>query len=190
MIHLTTDARLSIILPNMNKALSEAIKNATPEQLETLKEGKDLKSVLTSVFQDKITSSKSDTVLLDILKNASVFKTMDNPTETLKSLVQDLKTYQESGSKVSPEVSAKTAVLESFLKNGATIDTTALKTQIVNSGVFMESKLASAVQKIPDLTRTLEQLRTLISNNPLPQGKALQEKITTILQSPQLAAAA
>ena len=180
MIHLNTEARLNILLPNMNKALGEAIKNATPEQLETLKEGKDLKSLLTSVFQDKISSSKSDTVLLDILKNSTPFKTMGNLSETLESLIKDLKT--------SPDLSAKTAVLEKFLKNITLIDTQTLKNQVANSGVFMESKFATAVQKLPDLTQTLEQLRNVLSKSPQNEAKTLHTQITALLENPVLSA--
>src|SRR3990167_2664478 len=180
MINLNTEARLNIILPNMNKALGEAIQNATPEQLETLKEGKDLKGLLTSVFQDKITTSKSDTVLLDILKNSTAFKTMGSLSENLESLLKDLKT--------SPDLSPKTAVLEKFLKNIALIDTQTLKNQVANSGVFMESKFAAALQKLPDLTKTLEQLKTILSKSPQNEAKTLQTQITKLLENPILTA--
>lgn len=180
MINPTTEARLNIILPNMNKALGEAIKNATPEQLETLKEGKDLKSLLTSVFQDKMTSSKSDTVLLDILKNSTPFKTMGNLNENLESLIKDLKT--------SPDLSAKTVIFEKFLKNISLMDTQTLKNQVADSGVFMESKFAAAVQKLPDLTQTLEQLRSVLSKSPHNEAKALHTQITALLDNPVLSA--
>lgn len=129
MINLSPEARLSIILPNTNKALSEAIKNATPEQLETLKEGKDIKSLLTSVFQDKTTASKSDQTLLDLLKNSTAFKSMGNFGDNLQSLVQELKT--------APQTAVKTAFFENFLKNITSIDPQNLKSQIASSGVFM-----------------------------------------------------
>lgn len=179
MIHLNTEARRSILLPNMNKALGEAIKNATPEQLETLKEGKDLKGLLTSVFQDKITSTKSDAVLLDILKNSTAFKNMGNLADNLQSLLKDLKT--------SPDLSPKTVVLEKFLKNIALIDTQTLKNQVANSGAFMESKFAAALQKLPDLTQTLEQLRSVLSKSPQNEAKVLRTQISALLESPLLA---
>lgn len=181
MINLNTDARLNIILPSMNKALGEALKNATPEQLETLKEGKDIKTFLNSLFNDKLTSSKSDALLLDILKNNSAFKTMGSLTDNLTSLIQELKT--------SPDFGTKTAILEKFLKNIATIDPQSLQQQLNNSGVFMESKFAQAIQKIPDLTQTLEQLNALLSKNIIPDAKKLQNTITTLLASPQLISA-
>lgn len=148
MINIPSDARLTIILPNMNKALSEAIKNASPEQLETLKEGKDIKSLLTSVFHDKITASKSDQTLLALLKNSTAFKMMGSFNEELKSLLNGLKT--------SPNLSASTPVLENFLKNITDIDPQSLKNQITNSGIFMESKLAGALQKRGEFTHPKE----------------------------------
>ncbi|MDD5051533.1 MAG: flagellar hook-length control protein FliK [Sulfuricurvum sp.] len=175
MINISTDSRFNIILPSSNKALGEAIKNATPEQLAQLKEGKDIKSLLTSVFQDKISVTKSDTVLLDILKNSTVFKNMGSLTDNLQSLLKELKT--------SPDLSPKITVLETFLKNAATMDGPTLKNQIANSGVFMESKFATALQKIPNLTQTLEQLRTLLTQSPQSEAKVLQKQISTLLDS-------
>jgi hypothetical protein len=181
MIHLSPEARLSIILPNTNRALNEAIKNATPAQLETLKEGKDIKSLLTSVFQDKTTASKSDQSLLDILKNSSAFKNMGSFSDTLQSLLKEMKS--------SPDMAQKTAVLENFLKNIMTLDPQNLKSQIASSGVFMESKFVAALQKLPDLTQNLEQLKSLLSKIATNEAKALQNTLTTLLSSPTLSAA-
>lgn len=178
MINLNTDARLNIILPNMNKALGEAIKNATPEQLEMLKEGKDISSFLTTLFNDKLTSAKSDSVLSDILKNSTLFKNMGNLTDNLSLLIKDLNT--------SSDLSNKSAVFENFLKTISTIDPQNLKHQLLNSGIFMESKLAHALQRIPDLTQNLEQLHSLLAKSSLPQSKTVDEKIINLLQNPHL----
>lgn len=178
MITITPEARMSIILPNTNRALGEAVKNATPEQLETLKEGKDIKSLLTSVFQDKTTASKSDQVLLDLLKNSTAFKTMGSFSDTLQSLVNDLKT--------SSELTPKTALLENFIKNVTLLDANNLKSQIASSGVFMESKFAAALQKLPDLTQNLEQLKTALSKMPHNEAKTIHAQISTLLDTPNL----
>lgn len=181
MITLSPEARLSIILPNTNKALSEAIKNATPEQLETLKEAKDIKSLLTSIFQDKTTASKSDQTLLDLLKNSSAFKTMGSFGDTFQSLLKEMKT--------SPELAPKAAILENFLKSITTLDPQNLKNQIASSGVFMESKFAAALNKIPDLIQNLETLKSLLSKIPESDAKGLQNSITALLSSPVLSSA-
>jgi hypothetical protein len=181
MINLSPEARLSILLPNTNRALGEAIKNATPEQLETLKEGKDIKSLLTSVFQDKTTASKSDQTLLDLLKNSSAFKNMGSFSDSLQSLLKEMKS--------TPDMAPKTAILENFLKDITTLNPQNLKSQIASSGVFMESKFAAALNKIPDLIQNLETLKSLLAKIPTSDAKALQNTVSTLLSSPTLPSA-
>lgn len=130
-----SNAKLTIHLPNTNKALSDALKQASPEQLVQLKEGKDIKSVLTSLFHAKIDNSKSDAILLDLLKNSAVFKNMGNFTEDLKSLVATLKS--------DPILAQKLLKIEEFLEPASTLKTHNLKEKIDNSGIFMESKIGS-----------------------------------------------
>lgn len=148
MINLSTEARLNILLPNMNKALGEALKNATPEQLETLREGKDLQSFLTSLFKDKLTSAKSDTALSHILRNSPFFQTMGNVTETLGLLIQELKN--------SPEFIKKGEMFEDDFKTISVLDSKSLKNQIKESGIFMESKIAQVLQTIPNFEQSLD----------------------------------
>ena len=45
MINLNTSKTLNIVLPNTNKALNEVVKSITPQELETLSKGRDLKSL-------------------------------------------------------------------------------------------------------------------------------------------------
>jgi len=141
MINLSSNAhnaKLALHLPSNNKALSDALKQASPAQLEQLKEGRDLKSVLTSLFQSKISNTKSDTLLLDLLKNSAVFKTMGNFTENLTSLLTTLKS--------DPTLAPKMEKLELFLQPLSTVDTPILKDKINNSGIFLESKLATLLE--------------------------------------------
>lgn len=137
MISLKPDAKLTILMPHQNKALSMAIAQATPDQLEQMHEGKDVKSLLNSLFQDKIASTKSDQVLLNILKNNSVFKQFGNFTDEIKSILNTLKN--------DPDLAPKLSKLQESLHSISTLDVSTLKGQIANSGVFMESKIASAL---------------------------------------------
>jgi hypothetical protein len=50
MITLKPDAKINIMMPHQNKAFNVVLSLATPVQLEQLKEGKDLKSVVSSLF--------------------------------------------------------------------------------------------------------------------------------------------
>lgn len=178
MIHLTTDARLKIILPNTNKALAEAIKNATPEQLVQIREGKDIKSLITSVFQEKITASKSDQALLQILKNAPAFKNMGSFSDQLGSLAAEIKSL--------PDLAQKSRVLDNFLKNFTSLNGETLKSQLAQSGVFMESKIAQVLQTLPSLKETLQTLKTLLSQSVRSEAKELGNSVASLLQHPSL----
>ncbi|MCK9373254.1 MAG: flagellar hook-length control protein FliK [Sulfuricurvum sp.] len=176
MIHLNTDSKLTILMPHQNKALAEAIKNATPQQLDQLREGKDVKSLLTSVFHDKTTASKSDQTLLEILKNGAAFKNMGNVADELKTLVTSLKN--------SPDLALKSSTLEGFAKKMDSLNGNTLKTQMDNSGIFMESKIGSAAQIVPTLQEKLQTLQTLLTKSTLPEAKkiggALEALVSTI----------
>lgn len=178
MITLSSDTRVKLLLPHTNRALAQAIQSAEPEQLALLKEGKDIKSLLTSAFQDKISSAKSDQTLLELLKNSTAFKTMGNLSDTLKPLVSGLKSI--------PEFSAKASVLEGFLNNIASLDPGDLQSRIANGGVFLESKIAASLTVLPTLRETLESLKTLLSQSTLSDAKALHSTIASLLESPVL----
>lgn len=140
MIPLTTNTKFAILLPSTNKALADVLKQASSEQLVQLKEGKDLKSILHSLFQAKIENTKSDGVLLDLLKNSAAFKNMGNFTENLKSLLSTLKS--------DPSLAPKLVQLESSLQHITTLDTPNLKEKISNSGVFLESKILLSLESL------------------------------------------
>lgn len=177
MIRPSTDNRLAILLPSTNKALAEAVRHATPEQLELLqKGGKDIKTVLDTLFREKIGASKSDQVLMEILKNAPVFKNMGNFSEALKTVAAEFKTV--------PELARKSPLLEHFLKNFASLSGESLKSQMAQSGVFMESKIASALQSLPSLKETLQNLHTLLIQSTRPEARTLGNTVASLLKQP------
>ncbi|MDP3464969.1 MAG: flagellar hook-length control protein FliK [Sulfuricurvum sp.] len=141
MIPLATNPKFAILLPHTNKVLADVLKQASPEQLFQLKEGKDLKSILNSLFHAKIDNTKSDAVLLDILKNNGAFKSLGNFSEELKALLTTLKSE--------PSLAPKLLKLEAFLQPASPLDVPVLKEKIVNSGIFMESKLGSLLEASP-----------------------------------------
>lgn len=165
MINLSPEAsKLNILSAGNNKAIQDVIKNATPEQLNTLKESGDLKAFLSNIFQEKSASTKTDTVLLDLLKNSAEFKKLGSFSESLGELLKDIK--------ADPKLAGKTPALENFAKQIEMLDSAKLKSQIVSSGVFMESKIASSIDKIPNLIKTLEKILQNIpkDTNNIPQN--------------------
>ena len=182
MILPSTQSKLSLLLPSQNKVLNELIKQATPQQLAHLQEKSDLKTFLGSLFRDTINNTKSETILLDMLKNNPSFKNMGNFTDTLKALLTSLKEE--------PSLAPKLAKLENFSHTIETIDAPILKEKIANSGVFMESKIASLAEaSLPkveesmgrDVKSNLLILKADIEELNLPNNEALQTHIDQLL---------
>lgn len=190
MITSTTHSKLSLLLPSQNKVLTEIIKQASPEQLSNLQEKSNLKSFLGSLFHDTLTNTKSDSILLDMLKNNPSFKNMGNFTDNLKTLLTLLKEE--------PSLSPKLVKLENFVESIQTINVPILKEKIVHSGVFMESKIASladaSLQDVEqsmgrDVKSNLLALKSDLEKLNLPNNEALQthiDQLTTNIDYHQL----
>ncbi len=182
MIQLSHEYKRNLLFTNTNKALLEIVKNASPEQLNQLHESKDPKAILTSLFQEKLTHTKSDHLLAEILKSSPHFKTMGNFNDQLKTLVNELKS--------SPHLS--TAALEKFLHNSSSLTPQALQKQIHNSGIFMESKIASYLHDtsqpftLPNLTELKQEISRLyakLASSPLPQSETLLDGMEKFLNT-------
>lgn len=182
MITPSAHTNLSLLFSNQNKALAEIIKQATPEQLMHLTENKDLKSVLGSLFQDKINHTKSDALLLDLLKNSPTFKSMGNFTENLKLLLADLKSI--------PSLELQSEKLSSTIQATAELETPILKEKISNSGIFMESKISLLSGASPsqveeemgkDIKSQLLALSDELESNQSPENEKLQTQIDKLI---------
>ncbi|MDQ1299018.1 MAG: Flg hook protein, partial [Campylobacterota bacterium] len=176
MIILKPDAKITLMMPHQNKALSIALSLATPVQLELLKEGKDLKSIVNSLFQAKITHTKSDQVLLDILKGNHAFKQFGNFTQELKNVITTLKTE--------PNLAPKLSKLEHSLQSITTINAPVLKEKVANSGLFMESKIASTTLPMQTIGETLQKLQHALVQTSLGEAKNLSLSIAEFLEHP------
>ena len=182
MITLKPDAKITLMMPHHNKALGIALSLATPVQLEQLKEGKDLKSVVDSLLQAKMTNTKSDQVLLDILKNNTLFKQFGNFTHELKSVLKTLKEI--------PQLEPKLTKLEASLKSIEKLDLSTLKGQIANSGVFMESKVALTTMPIQTVRETLQSLQLSLTKTSHSEAKSISVVLGEFLQNPVIQKAA
>lgn len=173
MISIQADKRLALLLPNTNKALAEAVNHATPEQLKALGEQSDLKGVLSSLFSETLYSGKSDKVLLDILKNATVFKEMGSFTKDIQNL-QTLSKAQNLPQKIE-------AAITQFIKGMEGLDASNLKAQISNSGVFLESKLTQPVDAKAPLKGLLQELQSLLQKSTTQEAKQLGLQVERLI---------
>jgi len=174
MIEITSQQQLALLFPKSNKVMEKLLENATPEQLKTLSEAKDLKAVLSQLMSDTLDVSKSNKIILDILKNSNIFKELGSFPQELKSLLELLQTESKNGSNSKLDKILQTLKLS--LLDFKQIDNTSLKDFIKNSGVFLESKFIQDKNPKAELQNALVQLKSTL-------GQSDQKGIADIIKN-------
>ncbi len=129
--------QLHVILPNTNKALAEVLKGASPQELQTLTQSKDLGSILDTLLkQSQTADTAQNKLLLQLLKNNPTLKSLSSANTTLKELIVTLK-QDKNPLPLEKE-------LEKFLTNIKDINPKELKTKMQNSGVFLEANIKNS----------------------------------------------
>lgn len=175
MINLSLNKQLNIILPNTNRALAEVLKDATPQQLQTLTQGKDLNSILQSILKQSAQEPGQDATLLNLLKNNPTLKALGDVSTTLKDLSALLKQDKE------PLQLEK--VLKNFMSDIQNMSEKDVKTKIENSGIFLESKIKNTAlngQKemlANDLKAVLLKTHEELTNSTNPNKQELLKQI-------------
>ncbi|MCT7638508.1 flagellar hook-length control protein FliK [Aliarcobacter butzleri] len=168
---------LNILLPNNNKVLNDVLKEADSKNLEQMVKSSTSSTSASTILKELFTSlkdgTKSNSTIENMLKNSATFKELGNVSTNLSSLVDELST-DENLQKFKP-------VLENFLKDVKNIDANALKEQIKNSGIFLESKLSQTPNS--KLENVLTQLQNLVKDINTPQVKQVNELIDKLLQN-------
>lgn len=164
---ISSQALLNILIPNDNKVLKEALKEADNKSLSQNKNASNVQDILKNLVSSVQSKEKSNQTVHNLLKNASVFKNMGNFTQQLNTLINNL----PQGEKFSNFK----AVLQSLQTNISQIDDTNLKENILKSGVFLESKLAKGQSNeiLNKVNTILEQIKTLISKETSPKAQQL-----------------
>ncbi len=176
----SSSAALNILLANNNKVLNDVLKEADTKTLENLvkqdpKAQTTASEVIKELFENIKNSSKSSSNIENILKNSTIFKELGNVSTNLATLSNLLEDVEDSSSlaKFKP-------LIENLKKDIKELDSTTLKEQIKNSGVFLENKLSNN-QNIK-LENILKDIESLIKNTNSPIAKQINEQITKILQ--------
>ncbi len=175
----TNNNLLNILLPNDNKVLKEALKEADSKTLEQLVKNNtgSVNDVLKDLFDNLKNGTKSNTAIENVLKNSTVFKEMGNFSNSLSSMLETLTKDQTN-----PTLEKFKPILENFLKNIKDMDANTLKTQLQNSGAFLESKMAqNPNNKIENI---LNKIQNLVKDLNTPQAKQIDELISKLIQNP------
>ena len=88
MINSLNIKQLNIVLPNTNKALSEALNSASPKELKSLSSFGDLKSMMNSILKQSTDPNSSNKVLLELVKNNPTLKNLGSVSSTIKDLLK------------------------------------------------------------------------------------------------------
>lgn len=170
---------LNILLPNDNKVLKEALKEADSKTLEQIIKNNtgSVNDVLKDLFDNLKNGTKSNTTIENILKNSTVFKEMGTFSNSLFSMLENL-----TNDETNPTLEKFKPILENFLKNIKDLDANTLKEQLKNSGVFLESKMTQTPNT--KIETILNQIQNLIKDIDIPQAKQVNELISKLLQNP------
>lgn len=125
---------LKILLPNDNKVLKDALKQADIKTLDSIKKDEiNLNDILKNLFMQAKEGTKSNTSIENILKNSNFFKDLGNFTKNLENLLQNI-----SSSKTLVKFEPQ---LKALLKNIQSLSTQSLRQSIDKSGIFLEANL-------------------------------------------------
>ncbi|MEO1953289.1 MAG: hypothetical protein ABGW74_01135 [Campylobacterales bacterium] len=188
-LNTTTSKHFGIVLPNTNKALGEALKNASPKELETLSPSKDLKSMMSDILKQTTNDTSSNKVLLELVKNNPTLKNLGSVSTTIKDLLSSIKSDKEQ--------SPTEKTLKNFLTDIKDLKGDELKEKLVktdkktittsNKTQTTVQKFASEVQKIlsssSDETSHINDKKTV---SKTPQVKTPQNEQDTKIKQPTL----
>ena len=150
MININANKTLNIILPNTNKALDEVLKKASPKELQTLTQDKDLKSLLNNLLKQSLDAPSQNKTLLNLVKKNPTFKELGSTATSVKELL---------------------AVLTQD-KNPLPLESTLKK--LLNSLKPTNDTPKLQGNKTPDAKSLMENVKTS-TNTPVQNNKTLQE---------------
>ena len=175
-MEITNNNLLNILLPNDNKVIKEALKQADLNQLADSSKNRSVQHILANLFNDITQGTKSNETILNLLKNANVFKEITQFPKELQALSNLVKS--------DPSLNAFQSKLDNFMLNITQIDENTLKTQINNSGIFLESKISTALGNLShNITQTLLELKQALLNTPFLDSNNAVKLIDSLLNN-------
>ncbi len=157
-MNINTATLLSLLSPKINPVVKDKLDNLSVNgkiDLETISKDKGIQTLLTGLLKDISTGMQTKENVTSLLENNKQNFSFKNLSEDIKTLIKSIQTDPLTNNKLETQLlSLKSSLID--IKN---IDEKVIKTNISNSGVFLESKLAQ--QTIP-VSKNIEQLLNLI----------------------------
>ncbi|WP_373070236.1 hypothetical protein [Sulfurimonas sp.] len=175
MINLVSSKKVDLILPNMNKALKEVLKDATPKQLESISSGKDLRSIMDGILKQSSIDNSNDKTLLNLVKNNPTLKSLGDVSTTIKDLLNTIKNDKN------PLEIEK--VLKNVLVDIKDVKDAQLKQKFESSGVFLESRLKDVKSPQVELKNILNNLQSTLAKSEFSSSQSILKDIRSILSA-------
>jgi len=161
-MNINTNALLNNLLTKVDSSLKAKIDKLSTDgkvDISTMAKGKGIESLLNDLFKDISTGSKTKTDVNNLLENSKQSLKFKNITSELKQIVNLL----SKEFKGTPEIEKLTSLLKTSMVDIKNVDEKILKSNFQNSGVFLESKLATSKESVStNLKNLLSQLNDKI----------------------------
>jgi len=157
-MNINTATILNLFSSKINPTVKEKLTSLSVDgkiDINLLVQDKGIQTVLNSLFKDIALGTKTTQNVATLLQNNKQNFSFKNLSEDIKNLIQFIQTDKTTSSKLEAQLTS----LKGSLIDIKNIDEKILKTNITNSGVFLESKLAQ--QTIP-VSKNIENLLSLL----------------------------
>lgn len=195
-MNINTNTLLNSLLSNSKMAdtlkstlanLSNSTNGNEDVDIATLAKDKGVQTLLIQLFKDISSGMKNKSDIATLLENSKNSLQFKNITADLKEITK----LVQSELKNTPEVDKLVKVLQNSLLDINSIDEKVLKNKLINSGVFLESKLVeqskSVSQNLNELVKQLNtklNLLTLVSKD-IANSTQMQTNVNSINQNTQ-----
>ena len=163
-MNISTSTLLNILSPTINNTIKDKIEKLSVDgkvDIPTLIKDKNIQTLISGLFKDISSGLKTKEDVTTILNNNKNSFSFKNLSEDIKSLVKFLQNTSTINGKSDDKILNQISILKSSIVDIKDLDSKILKSNITNSGIFLESKLAK--NSIPILT-TIKKLEVLVKN--------------------------
>jgi len=157
-LNINTATILNLLSPKLNSVVKEKLDSLSVDgkiNMGAVSKDKSIQTILSGLLKDISTGANSKENVTSLLQNNKQNFSFQNLTEDIKTLIKNIQTDPLTSGKLESQL----ASLKSSLIDIKNIDEKMIKTNVSNSGILLESKLAQ--QTIP-LAKSVEQLISLL----------------------------
>lgn len=182
-MNVNTSTLLNILSSNVTNNIKQKIEKHSVDgkvNVDRLIKDKSIQTIISNLFKDISNGSKTKDNVASLLINNKQSFNFKNLADDIKNLVKSLEA-DTAKSVTNPKLASNITLLKTSLVDIKNLDAKILKTNITNSGVFLESKLAQQTvpidKSINNLSNLVKEQLNLISSKLVENG--IKEKIVS-----------